>query len=115
MIAAGRGIQALLTSSLPLYRELIEQEWLECEFESRGLLFAYRSQPRDGCLRRNRPPDDRNVRLPGATMRREPSSSQLEPALRPGLAGGWYYHDDAHLRPDKLMQAWRQSIAARAP
>ena len=43
MITAGRGIQALLTSSLPLYRELIEQESLDCEFELRGLLFAYRS------------------------------------------------------------------------
>src|SRR6202011_1610566 len=40
MIAAGRGIQPLLLSSLPLYRELIEREALDCEFESRGLLFA---------------------------------------------------------------------------
>ena len=32
----------------------------------------------------------------------------LEPALRPGLAGGWFYHDDAHLRPDKLLASWRQ-------
>ena len=37
---------------------------------------------------------------------------ELEPALRPGLAGGWYYHDDAHLRPDKLMQAWRRVLEA---
>ncbi len=44
MIASGRGIQALLSASLPLYRDLIENEGLECEFESRGLLFAYRSQ-----------------------------------------------------------------------
>jgi D-amino-acid dehydrogenase len=36
----------------------------------------------------------------------------LEPALKPGLAGGWYYHDDAHLRPDKLMRAWRQVLEA---
>jgi D-amino-acid dehydrogenase len=39
--------------------------------------------------------------------------TELEPALRPDLAGGWYFHDDAHLRPDKLMRVWRQSIAAR--
>src|SRR5271157_4710321 len=35
---------------------------------------------------------------------------ELEPALKPGLAGGWYYHDDAHLRPDKLMSAWRRYL-----
>ena len=42
MIDAGRGIQPLLLSSLELYRELIRSESLECEFEERGLLFAYR-------------------------------------------------------------------------
>jgi D-amino-acid dehydrogenase len=35
---------------------------------------------------------------------------EIEPALKPGLAGGWYYHDDAHLRPDKLMKAWRNVL-----
>ena len=44
MIEAGRGIQPLLLSSLALYRELIERESLDCEFESRGMLFAYRSK-----------------------------------------------------------------------
>jgi D-amino-acid dehydrogenase len=38
--------------------------------------------------------------------------TELEPALRPELAGGWFYHDDAHLRPDKLMQAWRRVLEA---
>ena len=36
MIEAGRGIQPLLLSSLELYRELIERESLDCEFEERG-------------------------------------------------------------------------------
>ena len=38
---------------------------------------------------------------------------ELEPALKPGLAGGWYYHDDAHLRPDKLMRSWREVLGSR--
>src|SRR4029077_9718854 len=25
---------------------------------------------------------------------------------------GWYYREDAHLRPDKLMRAWRQLLEA---
>ena len=44
MIEAGHGIQPLLNSSLALYHELIEREALDCEFETRGLLFAYRSK-----------------------------------------------------------------------
>ena len=38
--------------------------------------------------------------------------AELEPALKPGLAGGWFYHDDAHLRPDKLMRSWRSVLEA---
>jgi D-amino-acid dehydrogenase len=34
----------------------------------------------------------------------------LEPALNPGLAGGYYYEDDAHLRPDRLMASWRRVL-----
>src|SRR6266542_4381927 len=37
----------------------------------------------------------------------------LEPALRPGRAGGWYYERDAHLRPDRLMAEWQRVLAAR--
>src|SRR5262249_14917027 len=37
----------------------------------------------------------------------------LEPALKPGLAGGWLYRTDAHLRPDRLMASWRRGLEAR--
>src|SRR5262249_3697292 len=37
----------------------------------------------------------------------------LEPALKPGLAGGWHYRTDAHLRPDRLMASWRRVLEAR--
>jgi D-amino-acid dehydrogenase len=109
MIQAGRGIQPLLLSSLELYRGLVAGESLDCEFEERGMLFAYRSKTEMDayaatdrlmsesfdCKARRLDPDE----LLG-----------LEPALKTGLAGGWYYHDDAHLRPDRLMRAWHQVL-----
>ncbi len=112
MIADGRGIQALLESSLPLYRELIEREGLDCEFESRGVMFAYRSQQEMDAYATT---DRLMTETFNCPARRYDGAElvSLEPALRPGLAGGWYYHDDAHLRPDKLMKAWRQSVAER--
>ena len=111
MIEAGRGIQPLLLSSLELYRELVEHESLDCEFAERGLLFAYKSKVE---LESYAATD----RLMGETFhcpaRRVDGDElvALEPALKPGLAGGWYYDDDAHLRPDKLMRAWRQVLEA---
>jgi D-amino-acid dehydrogenase len=112
MISAGLGIQALLDSSLPLYRELIERESLDCEFEAHGMLFAYRSNHE---MEGYAATDRLMTRYFNCPARRCDSSElvELEPALKPGLAGGWYYHHDAHLRPDKLMRAWRQSIAGR--
>src|SRR5262249_23527123 len=35
---------------------------------------------------------------------------ELEPALKPGLAGGWHYPGDAHMRPDKLLTSWRMLL-----
>ena len=112
MIEAGRGIQALLHSSFSLYEDLMAREALECEWEKRGLLFAYRDPMEmeafaatDRLLRDtfHEPAD----RLSGAELTR------LEPALRTGLAGAWYYRSDAHLRPDKLMASWRRLIESR--
>jgi D-amino-acid dehydrogenase len=37
----------------------------------------------------------------------------LEPALKPGLPGGWHYRTDAHLRPDRLLAAWRRVLESR--
>lgn len=111
MMDAGRGIQPLLESSLDLYRELIEREGLQCEWEQKGLLFAYRSKVQMDAYA----PTDRllaeSFHCP-AQRHDGDAVVKLEPALKPGLAGGWYYHDDAHLRPDKLMRSWRAVLAA---
>ena len=111
MIDAGYGIQPLLNSSMALYQELIDREALDCEFETRGLLFAYRSKEEMHAY-------GETDRLMGqvfncpARQYDGDAMVELEPALRPGLAGGWYYHEDAHLRPDKLMIAWRRVLEA---
>ncbi len=109
MIAAGHGIQALLLSSLPLYVDLIERESLDCEFESRGLLFAYRSHEEMEAYSATDRLMTESFQCPARRLDGE-ALVLLEPALRPGLAGGWYYHDDSHLRPDKLMKAWRLAL-----
>jgi D-amino-acid dehydrogenase len=109
MMAAGRGIQPLLLSSLDLYRELIRDEALDCEFEQRGLLFAYRSREAlDSYAATDRLMSEA---FDCPAQRLHPDELlAMEPALKTGLAGGWYYHDDAHLRPDRLMKAWHELI-----
>jgi D-amino-acid dehydrogenase len=112
MLEAGRACHALLHSSFHLYRELMQTELLDCEWQTRGLLFVYQTRAEmdhygetDQLLREH-------FGL-GAKRYDGTALTDLEPALKPGLAGGWYYEDDAHLRPDKLVSSWRRLLESR--
>lgn len=112
MLESGRGIHTLLTSSRALYDDLVQREGLECEWQTKGLLFVFQSHhgmehyaATDRLLR-----EEFGV---GAKRFDGPALNELEPALKPGLGGGWLYEGDAHLRPDRLMHAWRQRIEQR--
>lgn len=112
MLAAGRGIQALLQSSRRLYDELLHAEAIDCEWQSLGLLFVLQTLPAFEHYAHTARllhdtfglPDER---FEGSAL------TDLEPALKPGLAGGWLYRTDAHLRPDRLLAEWRRVLEAR--
>lgn len=112
MLEAGRAIQSLLNSSRRLYDELFAAEAFDCEWEARGLLLVFQTRPamehfaetaRLLCEQFH----VRSERHDGAAIR------SLEPALKAGLAGGWHFPQDAHLRPDRLMSSWRRVLEAR--
>jgi D-amino-acid dehydrogenase len=112
MVAAGHAIQPLLESSMGLYRDLIQTDGIECEWQERGLLFVYQTREALEAYTAT----DRLL----ATEFHEPAKrldgdevQKLEPALKPGLAGGWYYEHDAHLRADRLMASWKRILAER--
>jgi D-amino-acid dehydrogenase len=112
MLEAGRAIQALLTSSRSLYDELMTTEPLDCEWETRGLLFVLQSAHAMDHFADT----DRVLRETfgvAATRYDGDALLALEPALKAGLAGGWHYTADAHLRPDRLMASWRRVLEAR--
>lgn len=112
MLEAGRGCHALLCSSLNLYHELMTRESLDCEWEPRGVLHVYRTAAAwEGFSE-----TDRLLREVFDVPARRLTADDLlgfEPALKPGLAGGWYYEHDAQLRPDKLLRSWRQLLEDR--
>ena len=109
MMSAGHAIAAMLESSLPLYRELVKSSAIDCEFQEHGLLYAYRDRAQ---LSAYSATNELLTSKFGHPAKRFDGDDilQLEPALKPGLAGGWYYEGDAHLRPDRLMSSWRISL-----
>jgi D-amino-acid dehydrogenase len=111
MLEAGRAIQALLGSSRRLYDELMQSEPLKCEWETRGLLYVYRSKE---AMEAYAATDQLLQNEFNVSARRYDADAllQLEPALKPDMAGGWFYPSDAHLRPDKLLTSWRRILEA---
>lgn len=106
MMASARAIQALLNSSRQLYDELLRDEAIDCEWESRGLLFVFQSRSAMEHHAATAKLLDESFQLPSKRYDGD-ALTQLEPALKPGLAGGWLHETDAHLRPDRLMSGLR--------
>lgn len=112
MLEAARARAALLDSSRKLFDELMADEPLESEWECRGCLFVYQTtqawrafSETDQLLREN-------FGL-SATRYSAEEVIEVEPVLKPDVAGGWYYPLDSHLRPDKLMSSWCQLLRTR--
>jgi D-amino-acid dehydrogenase len=112
MLEAGRAIHALLNSSRSLYQQLMDEEPFDCEWQTRGLLFVF-------LTRKGMDHYGHTEKLVREAFNIVPKHfdgdalTSLEPALKPGLAGGWLYEGDAHLRPDRLMASWRRILESR--
>jgi len=112
MLEAGRAIQLLLNSSRALYDDLFETEALDAEWETHGLLFVFLTP--QGLDHYQHTDDMLRVHFGMSATRYDGRQIlELEPALKPGLAGGFHYLGDAHLRPDKLMTSWRKLLIER--
>lgn len=112
MMEAGQACHPLLQSSATLYREVFEQQNMQVEWKTDGLLFVFRDQHEfddytavDAWLKQHF--DMAAEPLAGKAL------TELEPALKPGLAGAWLYRCDAHLRPSKLMSEVRRIITGQ--
>lgn len=113
MLEAGKARQALLDSSRQLYGGLFDNGQLtDCDWETLGLLFVFMSQSHFDHYHETDSLLQKEFGL-GAKPYAGNALTQLEPALKPGIAGAWLYECDAHLRADKLMVAWRQALAQR--
>ncbi|KGI77628.1 NAD(P)/FAD-dependent oxidoreductase [Oleiagrimonas soli] len=91
----------LLLSSIDLMRDWIEEEGLDCEYAARGTLYVYRHAE---SLREAEKHAQWLDRLGIEAQRKSDDELQaMEPALKPGMAGGYFHPGDAHLRPEAFV------------
>ncbi len=112
MLAAGVTLQKMLNSSRDLYDELFANEPLQAEWQTSGILYPFLHQPGMEHFAET----NQLLRTHfnhGADRYNGDEVSKLEPALKSGLAGGWHFPGDAHLRPDKLMSSWKTLLESR--
>jgi D-amino-acid dehydrogenase len=112
MMESARAINALLDSSRRLYAEIIETERLDCEWETKGIVFVLQTAAGMAHYEKMDRVLQENFGM-GAARYDGDALVALEPALKPGLAGGWHYQRDAHLRPDRLMAEWHRLLIER--
>lgn len=112
MLDAGVGIKTILDASMREYRNLFESGVVDGEWRPSGLLHVYGTAAGMEAYART----DRMLGEEfGVAARRIDGEelSELEPALKPGLAGAWYYDGDAFLRPDLLNANWSEYLRQR--
>jgi D-amino-acid dehydrogenase len=112
MIESARALEALIRSSAVLFDRLLESESIDCERERRGCLFVYRTQVAMDAYAETERLLRETFATP-ATRYDGKALNALEPALKPGLAGGWHYASDGHLRPERLLAGWRRALEDR--
>ena len=101
----------LLKSSRDLFDDLLASEPMDVDWEAKGALFVYRDPKEfEGFSAVN------ELMKPLGLEATPFTGKQLvekEPALRDDLSGAWYYVQDAHLRPNRLMEQWGRVIVER--
>ncbi len=100
---ATRAKAPLLLESRRLIEDLIHKESLDCEFDAGGTLYVFRDAAafeRSQWLPRALGEIGMSIdTLDGARV------DAMEPALKPGAVGGYFNPGDAHLRPDRYVDA----------
>ncbi len=112
MLAAGHVLKPLLDASSREYTALFGDPAIDCDARDSGTLYVFRTQKAlddyastDRLLREHFGLGAR--RIEGAEL------PVFDAALRTGLAGGYYYDIDRHLRPDRLNASWSRHLRER--
>jgi D-amino-acid dehydrogenase len=109
-LAAAAELQRILDASAEEYRRLLREEALDAEYRATGTLYVFRSA---SALEHFATADVQPLETFGVRIRRLAGEelAAFDPSLRPGLAGGFLFEDDAFVNPGRLCRSWARRIA----
>ncbi len=108
MDAGARAKYEMLTYCIPLLETLLAQTPIACDFEKKGLLSVFKNRENfENYGATNAFLETFNM---GCQRIDKDQLRELEPALSHDMAGAWLNPWDWHLRPDMLMNAWRNAL-----
>ncbi|MGN6728688.1 MAG: NAD(P)/FAD-dependent oxidoreductase [Rhodanobacteraceae bacterium] len=102
---------AILQRSHALLPQWLAEEGIDCDYAKRGTLYVYRDAR---ALQADRGDMDWLHELGLAANELDAETVLgMEPALKPGVAGGVLHPDDAQLRPDRLVEGLARRVRER--
>lgn len=110
MLAAAAVLHALLEATMREYHALLSDPRLGCEWQREGLLYVFESERALGHFADTDSLQSHEFGLSGRYIPGDELVS-FEPALREGLAGGYYFDICGHVRPDRLNASWAAMLA----
>ena len=112
MIETGHALKVILDASMETYRAMLAEERLDCEWRDDGLMYAFATEAGfEGFAE-----EDALLQKHFGVAAQAFDGAELharDPALKPDLAGGFWYPGDATVRPDKLNDALHALLVAR--
>ncbi len=108
MNLATRAKHDLLTYSKNLYDQFFDETLVSCDYEKKGLLLLFRDRQ---YLKKYA---DTNALLKQYGFEARPldvkEARSLEPSIRGDVVGAYHNEHDDHLRPEMLIQSWKNHL-----
>ena len=109
MVEAAKSLKSILDSSFREFELLLDGRAIDCDWDRCGTLYVYRSQKGFESFGKTNDLLTREFDVSARQISGNDLSS-FEPALKKGLAGGYYYEQDALVHPSRFAKAWARKL-----
>ncbi len=109
MLAGAKHLKTILDSSYDEFEALVSQDDFDCDWKQSGLTYVFQSQKAFDAFEKTNALLTERFGVEADVMAGDKLSA-FDPALKPGLAGGFFYKKDALLRPDLLAKSWTDQL-----